>query len=143
MVPVDTTGLELYDLGCGLSMHAASGMELMEQDGFAAFLADDNRAVMIMEDSKAEYGLYGLSLDDYASLYVDGETITGFEQDPFGNLATSFVNELEDGSVFVYYVVAKNTADSFWLVQCACTYDTVALYLEDYAQWCATIVETP
>lgn len=142
-IPVDTTGLEQYDLGCGLSMYAAPGMELLDQEGFVAFLADDNRAIMVIEDNKAEYGLYGLSLEDYASLYVDGETITeAFETDPYGNLTNGFVSELDDGSVFVYYVVAKNTADSFWLFQCACPYEMATSCLEDFALWCATITET-
>ena len=144
VLPVDTTGLELYDLGCGLSMYAAPGMEVLEQEGFDAFLADDARAIMVIEDNKAEYALYGLRREEYAALYVDGATITeDFEADPYGNLTNGFVNELDDGSVFVYYVVVKNTTDSFWLIQCACPYEMATPTLEDFAQWCATIVETP
>lgn len=143
IIPADTTGLASYDLGCGLSMYAAPGMELVEQEGFQACLADYDRLVMVIEDSKAEFGLYGLSLEDYASLYVDGETITGFESDPYGNLSTYFVNEGADGVMYIYYVTVKNTADSFWLVQCACAQEAAALYYEDFALWCATITETP
>ena len=33
----------------------------------------------------------------------------------------------------------KETDDSFWLIQCASTLDTITLYMEDFAQWCATI----
>ena len=142
VIPVDTTGLELYDLGCGLSMYAAPGMEKLSYEGYAAYMANEHTEILVIEDNKSEYGLYGLSLDDYASLYVDGELITGFEQDPFGNLAATYITEGTDGTVFAFYVVAKNTADSFWLIQCACVYENAALYVEDYAQWCATITET-
>ena len=142
-VPADTTGLEQYDLGCGLSMYAAPGMELVEVEGFAAVLADSASTIMFIEDNKEEYGLYGLTVEDYASLYVDGESILGFEKDACGNVATSFVGQGDDGVSYFYYVVAKNTADNFYLVQIACAQENAMVMAGEYAQWCATITETP
>lgn len=142
-VPVDTTDLQLYDLGCGLSMYAAPGMEPVEDESFAAILANESSTIMVIQDNKAEYGLYGLTVEDYASMYVDGQSITGFETDACGNVASSFVNQVEDGSVYFYYVVAKNTADNFYLIQCACTQENALALAGEYAQWCATITAAP
>lgn len=138
-VPADTTGLEMYDLGCGLSMYAEPGMELVEIDGYAAALANERFTVLVIQDSKAEYGLYGLTVEDYASLYVDGELITGFETDACGNVATAYLNQGNDGLTYFYYVVAKNTADNFYLIQCACSQEDSINYAYEFAQWCATI----
>ena len=82
-----------------------------------------------------------MSLEEYAELYVDGEQITGFEMDPYGNLAATYTIQGDDGTQFICYAVVKNTTDSFWLLQCACTADNAVLFVEDYAQWCATFAE--
>lgn len=142
-VPADTTGLELYDLGCGISMYAAPGLETLEVDGFAAVLANESCTIMVIQDNKAEYGLYGLTVEDYASLYVDGEVITGFQTDACGNTAASFLSQGDDGLTYFYYAVAKNTADNFYLIQCACAQDAAMAMAGEFAQWCATITETP
>ena len=142
-IPVDTTGLELYELPCSLSMYAAPGLESLEIEGFAAVLADETTTIMVIEDSKAEYGLYGLTVEDYASFYVDGELITGFETDACGNVATAFLSQGDDGMTYFYYAVAKNTADSFFFIQCACPQDSAMAMAGEFAQWCATITETP
>lgn len=142
-VPADTTGLELYDLGCGLSMYVAPGMELMEMDGFSAVLADAQNTIMVIRDNKDAYGLYGLTVEDYASMYVDGVTITGFDTDACGNTAASFLNQGDDGVTYFYYAVAKNTADNFYMIQCACSQETAMAMAGAFAQWCATITETP
>lgn len=143
LIPADTSDLELYDLGCGLSMYAAPGMEALEVEGFAAVLADNRSTILVIQDSKEEYGLYGLTAEDYASAYVDGETITGFETDPCGNIATSFLSQGDDGNTYFYYAVAKNTADNFYFIQLACSQADAATMADDYAQWCATVTETP
>ena len=142
-VPADTTGLELYDLPCGLSMYAAPGLESLQIEGFAAVLADETTTIMVIEDSKAEYGLYGLTVEDYATFYVDGELITGFQTDACGNVAASFLSQGDDGMTYFYYAVAKNTADSFFFIQCACPQDSAMAMAGEFAQWCATITETP
>ena len=143
LLPADTSGLELYDLGCGLSMYAAPGMEALEIEGFAACLADEKNTILVIQDNKAEYGLYGLTAEDYANVYVDGELITGFETDPCGNIATSFLSQGDDGETYFYYAVAKNTADNFYFIQLACSQLDAATMADDFAQWCATVTETP
>lgn len=142
VIPVDTDGLKLYDLGCGLSMYAMPGLETFEDEELAAYLENEDAAIMVYEYNKSEYGLYGLSLDDFLSVFVDGEIITGFEKDPYGNSAAAFLDEGMDGNQYFYYMVGYNTADTFWLVECACNADQAAVYVEDFAQWSATITET-
>lgn len=142
-VPADTTGLEQYDLGCGISMYAVPGLETLEVEGYAAILANESCTIMVIQDNKSEYGLYGLTVEDYASLYVDGELITGFETDACGNTATAFMNLGDDGLTYFYYAVAKNTADDFYLIQCACDQDAAMAMAGEFAQWCATVTETP
>ena len=143
LIPIDTEDLELYDLGCGLNMYADPGMEALDIEGFAAVLADNRSTILVIQDSKEEYGLYGLTAEDYATAYVDGEVITGFETDPYGNVATSFLSQGDDGSTYFYYAVAKNTADNFYFIQLACSQQDAATMADDFAQWCATITETP
>lgn len=142
-VPADTDGLELYDLGCGLSMYAAPGMELVEVDGFSAVLADAQNTIMVIRDNKDEYGLYGLTEEHYASLYVDGDVITGFQTDACGNTASSFLSQGDDGMTYFYYAVAKNTADDFYMIQCACSQERAMAMAGEFAQWCATITANP
>ena len=142
-VPVDTDGLELYDLGNGVSMYAEAGMEKLDVEGFDAILADDYSTVMVIRDNKADYGLYGMSVEEYASLYVDGEVITGFATDACGNVATSFLSQGDDGYTYFYYAVAKEVADDFYLIQCACDQENAVAMSLEFAQWCATFTETP
>lgn len=142
VLSVDTTGLELYDLDCGLSMYAMPGLERFEDEELAAYLENEDAAVMIYQYNKSEYGLYGLSLDDFVSVFVDGEIITGFEKDPYGNTAAAFVDQGMDGNQYFYYMVGFNTADCFWVVECACNAEQAVSYVEPFAQWCATITET-
>jgi hypothetical protein len=143
LLPADTSGLELYDLGCGLSMYAAPGMEALEIEGFAACLADEKNTILVIQDNKAEYGLYGLTAEDYANVYVDGELITGFETDPCGNIATSFLSQGDDGETYFYYAVAKNTADNFYFIQLACDQNAAIAMAGEFAEWCATFAENP
>ena len=142
-VPADTTGLEQYDLGCGLSMYANPGMEALEVEGFAAVLADENTTIMVIQDNKEEYGLYGLTVEDYATFYVDGEVITGFETDACGNVATAFLSQGDDGVTYFYYGAAKNTADNFYFIQLACDQNAAIAMAGEFAEWCATFAENP
>ena len=142
-VPADTTGLELYDLGCGISMYAVPGLETLEIEGYAAVLVGETTTIMVIQDSKAEYGLYGMTVEEYASFYVDGELITGFETDACGNTATGFLSQGDDGNTYFYYAVAKNTADNFYFIQLACDQNAAMSMAGEFAQWCATITETP
>ena len=141
VLPVDTTGLEHYDLGCGLTMYAAPGLEKFEDEELAAYLEDANTAVMVYEYNKSEFGLYGISVEDFVSMLVDGEVITGFAQDPYGNVAAAYYDYGADGNQYFYYTVGKNTADSFWLIDCACNAELASVYVEAFAQWCATVAE--
>ena len=143
IVPADTTGLELYDLGCGVSMYAVPGLEALEIEGYAAVLAGESCTIMVIQDSKEEYGLYGLTVEDYASFYVDGETITGFETDACGNTATGFLSQGDDGVTYFYYGVAKNTADNFYFIQLACDQNAAMAMSGEFAQGCATFTENP
>ena len=49
----------------------------------------------------------------------------------------------DDGVTYFYYAVAKNTADDFYLIQCACDQDAAMAMGGEFAQWCATVTETP
>lgn len=142
-VPADTDGLELYDLGNGVSMYAPADMEKMEVEGFDAILANEVSTVMVIRDNKAEYDLYGMTVEEYASFYVDGELITGFGTDACGNVATSFLSQGDDGYTYFYYAVAKEVGDNFYLIQCACAQDDAVAMSMEFAQWCATFSETP
>lgn len=142
-VPVDTDELELYDLECGVSMYAKAGLEKLDVDGFDAILADDYCTVMVIRDNKADYGLYGMTVEEYASFYVDGEVITGFATDACGNVATSFLSEGDDGYTYFYYAVAKEVGDNFYLIQCACDQENAVAMAMEFAQWCATFAENP
>ena len=142
-VPADTTGLELYDLGCGVSMYAVPGLEALEIEGYAAVLAGETCTIMVIQDNKEEYGLYGLTVEDYVSFYVDGETITGFETDGYGNTATAFLSQGDDGVTYFYYGAAKNTADNFYFIQLACDQNAAMSMSGEFAQWCATFAENP
>ena len=132
---VDVSDLQYFDLGCGLEMYAAPGIELLYQEGFAAYLADADQTISVLRDRKGE----GVSLEDYAASYVDGEKIVGFEMDPWGNLAATYAKTTIDGTVFQFYVVAKETDDSFWMVFCACNERAVDRFYADYPRWCSTI----
>ena len=138
MVPEDLSGLTYFDLGCGLEMYAAPSMELLVQEGFAVYMADEDQTISILEDKKGP----GMTLEDYAASYVDGEKITGFARDQYGNLSATYSTVIIDGTVFQFYVTAKETADSFWLVYCACNERAVDVFFDDYPRWCATIKAT-
>ena len=142
-VPVDTDDLEHYDLGNGVGMYAKSGLEKLDIEDFDAILADDTCTVMVIRDNKADYGLYGMTVEEYASLYVDGEVITGFATDACGNVASSFLGEGDDGYTYFYYAVAKEVGDNFYLIQCACDQENAVAMSMEFAQWCATFAENP
>jgi hypothetical protein len=124
-------------------MYAVPGLEALEIEGYAAVLAGESCTIMVIQDSKEEYGLYGLTVEDYASFYVDGETITGFETDACGNTATAFLSQGDDGVTYFYYGAAKNTADNFYFIQLACDQNAAMAMSGEFAQWCATFTENP
>ena len=132
---VDVSDLQYFDLGCGLEMYAAPGIELLYQEGFAAYLADADQTISILQDRKGE----GETLEDYAAGYVDGEKITGFAWDSYGNLSATYSKTTVDGTVFEFYVTAKETEDSFWMVYLACNERAVDRFYADYPRWCSTI----
>lgn len=134
-VTVDVSDLQYFDLGCGLEMYAAPSIEPLVQEGFAAYLADADQTISVLQDRKGE----GVTLEDYAAGYVDGEKIMGFARDEYGNLSAAYSKTTIDGTVFQFYVVAKETDDSFWMVYCACNERAVDRFYADYPRWCATI----
>ena len=140
-LPVDTANLEQYDLDCGLMISAAPGLKKMDVEGFTACLTNEEVMILILEERKDDYGLYGLTLEDYAALYEEYGIITGFSYDLYGNLAATFTSEVDGGVEYFYYATVKNTGDSFWLIQMACLSDMAPSYVESFTQWGATIAE--
>ena len=139
IIPVSTDGLQEYALDCGLTFYSVPSLFSETVEGYAACLWNDGITILILEENKAENSLTYLTLENYANLYETYGIVTGFAVDPYGNLATSFVEQGGDGNEYFYYVTVKETEESFWLIQTCCLSSEATLYADAFAQWNATI----
>ena len=120
-ISLDYNGLELYELDCGMSMYAIPGLEVQNAEGFTACLGSHDMIVLVMEDNKETNDLVGLSLEEYAQLVSDTNDLEAFKQDNYGNLQTRFYTTDETGMEYFNMLTVKETEDSFWVFQLACT----------------------
>ena len=127
-----------YTLESGITLTAESGMTETAQAPFTTTLQGDNTMVTFLEESKTLLSP-DLTLEGYAAIVTSGNGLaTDFALDASGNLANSYSREA-DGTAFFYYLTAKETASSFWLVQMVCQEDQKDTYLPLFQQWLATV----
>lgn len=138
-IQLDYSGLELYDLGCGMSLYAVPGMEPQEAPGFVACLGNRNALILVMQDDKESNALTGLTLEEYAQLVSDSNDLDEFTLDNYGSLHTSFFSTDEQGLSYYNVLTVKETGDSFWVFQMTCTANDQADYDREFALWATSI----
>lgn len=127
-----------YTTEGGITLTAESGMTEKAQAPFTTTLQGENSMVTFLEESKAML-TPGMTLADYTAVVESGNGLSApFAEDDCGNLANSYVREI-NGSEFFYYITAHETASSFWLVQMACLADQQEVYEPLFRQWLATV----
>lgn len=138
-ISLDYSSLEYYDLGCGIGMYALPGLQLQDAEGFTACLGSHDAIILVMQDNKEANDLVGLSLQDYADLVSQTNALDLFTQDNYGSLQTSFYSSDETGMQYYNLLTVKETEDSFWVIQYACSADNQATYARDFSLSCSSV----
>lgn len=140
-IELDYSGLELYDLKCGLAMYAESGMESHKAEGFTACIGNRNVIILLMADDKEVNNLTEMDLEGYADLLRSTNELGNFKWDTYGNLCTTFYSTDEAGLEYYNMICVKETAEDFWVCQIACLSDDQAEYARAFSLWASSITE--
>lgn len=140
-IELDYSGLELYDLKCGLSIWAEKGMEPQEAPGFTACIGNRNVIILVMADDKEANNLTWMKLDDYADLVSDNNQLSRFKWDTYGSLCTSFYSTDANGMEYYNMICVKETETDFWVCQMACAAEDQAQYAKAFSLWASGIME--
>lgn len=138
-IELDYSGLELYDLKCGLSMYAEPKMESHKAEGFSACIGNRNVIILLMADNKEVNNLTETDLEGYADLLQETNELGNFKWDTYGNLCTTFYSTDEAGMEYYNMICVKETAEDFWVCQIACLADDQAEYARAFSLWASSI----
>lgn len=145
---LDTEGIELdysslmrYNIPGGLSIYAENGMEHHKAEGFTGCLGNRSVIILFMADNKETNNLTEMTLDDYADLLCQTNELSHFKYDTYGNLCTSFYSTDETGMEYYNMITVKETTDSFWVVQMACSAENQAQYARAFSLWASSVSE--
>ena len=138
---LDYSGLQRYNIPGGLSIHAEEGMDHHKAEGFTGCIGNRSVIILFMADNKETNHLTEMTLDDYADLLCQTNELGHFKYDTYGNLCTSFYSTDETGMEYYNMITVKETTDSFWVVQLACSADNQAQYTRAFSLWASSVTE--
>ena len=145
---LDTEGIELdyssllrYSIPGGLSIYAENGMEHHKAEGFTGCIGNRSVIILFMADNKESNNLTDMDLDGYANLLCQTNDLGHFKYDTYGNLCTSFYSTDETGMEYYNMITVKETTDSFWVVQRACSAENQAQYARAFSLWASSVSE--
>lgn len=139
----DTEGLKKYKLDCGLTFYGPRGLEEDEIDGLAGYLSGTYYVVMIIREPRAGTVLENVTLEEYAEMLAESNSLNPFVVDSYGSLATTYMAEsFEFSGTFFYYTTVREGEDCFWLIQITCPDDLAQKNAGEMARWSATFTET-
>ena len=145
---LDTEGIELdyssllrYNIPGGLSIYAENGMEHHKAEGFTGCLGNRSVIILFMADNKEANNLTDMDLEGYADLLCQTNELSHFKWDTYGSLCTSFYSTDETGMEYYNMITVKETTDSFWVVQMACSAENQAQYARAFSLWASSVSE--
>lgn len=138
-VVLDYSGLEKYELDCGISLYAVEGMEEQNAPGFTACIGSRKAIILVLEDNKEEHALEDLTLEEYAALVSQANDLDEFALDNYGNLCVDFYSTDADGVEYYNNLTVKEIGDSFWVFQMTCAADDQAAYAREFSIWATSI----
>lgn len=125
-----------YTLECGVSLTAASGMKETAQEPFTTTLQGTKVIVAFLEEHKSVLGSEELTLQGYAGLVKNGNSLDAdFAENAQGVLTNQRV---KDG--YFFYICVYETGSSFWLIQFACAEENQEKYAPLFQEWSGTVV---
>lgn len=140
-IELDYSGLTKYDIPGGLTVFAQEGMEHHKAEGFTGCIGNRSVIILFMADNKESNNLTDMELEDYADLLCQTNELSHFKYDTYGNLCTSFYSTDETGMEYYNMITVKETSDSFWVVQMACSAENQAQYARPFSLWASSITE--
>ena len=138
-IQLDYSGLEKYNLDCGISLYAVAGMEKQSAPGFTEAIGSRKAIIRVMQDNKEKNDLVGLSLQEYADLVAKANDLEPFTQDNHGNLHVNFYSNDTAGVEYYNNLTVKETEDSFWVFQMTCAAEDQASYDREFTIWATSI----
>ena len=138
-IQLDYSGLEKYNLDCGISLYAVPGMQKQNAPGFTECIGSRKAIVLVMRDDKAANDLVGLSLQEYADLVAKANDLEQFTQDNYGNLHVNFYSTDSAGVEYYNNLTVKETDDCFWVFQMTCAAEDQASYDREFTVWATSI----
>ena len=140
-IELDYSGLLRYNIPGGLSIYAENGMEHHKAEGFTGCIGNRSVIILFMADNKESNNLTDMDLDGYADLLCQTNDLDHFKYDTYGSLCTSFYSTDETGMEYYNMITVKETTDSFWVVQMACSADNQAQYARAFSLWASSVSE--
>lgn len=134
----DYEGLEHYDLGCGMGMYAMPGLKVQEVEGYDGVLIGGNVVTLVFSESKEQVG-QGFTLEEYAQAVTNSNGLEPCTPDKYGNLATVFTQEDEQGDTYFYYLTVTQTDDAYWICQSACPVVDAVTYADAFSLWSTSL----
>lgn len=139
VIPQDYTGLERYDLDCGIGLYAMAGLQPQNADGFTACLGNPSAIILVMEDDKEANNLAEMNMAEYAALVSQANGLDAFSADSCGNLSVGFDSTDRAGVRYYNCLTVKETEDSFWVFQMTCAAEEREVYEPQFAVWATSI----
>ncbi len=127
----------------GMNISLTKDFVELEQEGYTAFLASNEVAVLALKEAFADYeGLEDYTLEEYTKAVMevnkDYSPSDIIETDGVKNFTYSFHNS-ETGETYRYFTVAYKTSDAFWLVQFAAFEDDYPKFEKQFVEWAKMI----
>ena len=127
---------EVYQLDCGFTVAFEQGATALELDGYDAYYTTDTTGMVLLVENKAEYGLEGMTLEEYAQLLSEVNGYESMKLNSYGVYASQ--HTYSDGtSTFWYYTTAHETEDAFIMLQMFTFEELKDEYLASFEMWSA------
>lgn len=138
----DYSTLTLYDLGCGLSIYAADGLQPQKAEGFTACIGSSNVLILLMADNKQTNNLTQLDTLGYADVLRQSNDLDEFQTNFYGDLYTHFYTTDETGAEYYNMIFIKETDADFLVLQFTCAKEDQSLYARHFPLWASSLTKT-
>ena len=134
--PSADVNAEIYQMDCGFTVAFEQGATVLELDGYDAYYTTDTTGLVLLVENKEEYGLEGMTLEEYAQLLSEVNGYESMKLNSYGVYTAE--HTYSDGTnTFWYYTTAHETEDAFIMLQMFTFAGMKEKYLPSFEMWSA------
>ena len=142
-IPDDSGDWEVYEEYYveEMRIELPEDFEEEEVDGYTAAFFDDQTAVLVLREDKADFVNYADNMEEYLQLVLKANESKGLSEPVNENGHPTFEYDFTSGDVtYRYYTTVFESDEAYWLVQFACDKQDYDIMKPDYADWADTVV---